>query len=42
MSEQEIDGRLTQKGDVIKILPSAKVASDGFVIWGPSHVNEKH
>lgn len=40
ISEQEIDGRLIQKDDVIKILPGAKVASDGFVIWGQSHVNE--
>ncbi|KAI4364904.1 hypothetical protein MLD38_020935 [Melastoma candidum] len=38
--EQEIDTRLIQKNDVIKIVPGAKVASDGFVIWGQSHVNE--
>jgi Cu+-exporting ATPase len=25
---------------VIKILPGAKVASDGLIIWGASHVNE--
>ncbi|KAG8659222.1 probable copper-transporting ATPase HMA5 isoform X2 [Manihot esculenta] len=40
IKEEEIDGRLIQKNDVIKILPGAKVASDGFVIWGQSHVNE--
>ncbi|KDP25452.1 hypothetical protein JCGZ_20608 [Jatropha curcas] len=40
VSEEEIDSRLTQKNDVIKIIPGAKVASDGFVIWGQSHVNE--
>ena len=40
ISEEEIDSRLIQKNDVIKILPGAKVASDGFVIWGQSHVNE--
>ncbi|KAI6707212.1 hypothetical protein NL676_010174 [Syzygium grande] len=40
VSEQEIDSRLIQKNDVIKIIPGAKVASDGFVIWGQSHVNE--
>ncbi|KAK7251295.1 hypothetical protein RIF29_34355 [Crotalaria pallida] len=40
ISEQEIDSRLIQKNDVIKIIPGAKVASDGFVIWGQSHVNE--
>ncbi|KAJ1387372.1 P-type ATPase [Sesbania bispinosa] len=38
--EQEIDSRLVQKNDVIKIIPGAKVASDGLVIWGQSHVNE--
>lgn len=40
ISEEEIDSRLIQKDDVIKIIPGAKVASDGFVIWGQSHVNE--
>ncbi|KAL5994345.1 putative copper-transporting ATPase hma5 [Asimina triloba] len=40
LNEQEIDSRLIQKNDVIKIMPGAKVASDGFVIWGQSHVNE--
>ncbi|CAN6869065.1 unnamed protein product [Brassica oleracea] len=38
--EEEIDGRLIQKNDVIKILPGVKVASDGYVIWGKSHVDE--
>lgn len=38
--EEEIDSRLIQKNDVIKVIPGAKVASDGFVIWGQSHVNE--
>jgi Cu+-exporting ATPase len=40
VNEEEIDGRLIQKNDVIKVIPGAKVASDGFVIWGQSHVNE--
>ncbi|XP_060207090.1 probable copper-transporting ATPase HMA5 [Lycium barbarum] len=40
VKEEEIDSRLIQKNDVIKILPGAKVACDGFVIWGQSHVNE--
>ncbi|WMV43873.1 hypothetical protein MTR67_037258 [Solanum verrucosum] len=40
VKEEEIDSRLIQKSDVIKILPGAKVACDGFVIWGQSHVNE--
>ncbi|GAV57945.1 E1-E2_ATPase domain-containing protein/HMA domain-containing protein/Hydrolase domain-containing protein [Cephalotus follicularis] len=39
-SEEEIDSRLIQKNDVIKVIPGAKVASDGFVLWGQSHVNE--
>ncbi|KAF8033010.1 hypothetical protein BT93_D1792 [Corymbia citriodora subsp. variegata] len=38
--EHEIDTRLIEKNDVIKIMPGAKVASDGLVIWGQSHVNE--
>ncbi|WCJ26259.1 Copper-transporting ATPase HMA5 [Euphorbia peplus] len=40
INEEEIDSRLIQKNDVIKIIPGAKVASDGFVLWGQSHVNE--
>ncbi|KAJ1416108.1 P-type ATPase [Sesbania bispinosa] len=40
IGEQEIDSRLVQKNDVIKVIPGAKVASDGLVIWGQSHVNE--
>ena len=40
LSEQEIDSRLVQKNDVIKIIPGAKVAADGYVLWGESHVNE--
>ncbi|KAF2297805.1 hypothetical protein GH714_003230 [Hevea brasiliensis] len=39
INEEEIDSRLIQKNDV-KIIPGAKVASDGFVLWGQSHVNE--
>ena len=38
--EQEIDSRLVQRNDVIKVIPGAKVASDGLVVWGQSHVNE--
>lgn len=40
VGEEEIDSRLVQKNDVIKIIPGAKVASDGLVVWGQSHVNE--
>ncbi|XP_062226381.1 copper-transporting ATPase HMA5-like [Phragmites australis] len=40
VGEKEIDSRLIQKNDVIKVVPGEKVASDGFVAWGQSHVNE--
>ncbi|CAA2976824.1 probable copper-transporting ATPase HMA5 [Olea europaea subsp. europaea] len=40
INEEEIDSRLIQKKDIIKIIPGAKVACDGFVVWGQSHVNE--
>ncbi|XP_040931944.1 probable copper-transporting ATPase HMA5 [Gossypium hirsutum] len=40
IGEEEIDSRMIQKNDIIKILPGAKVASDGFVLWGQSHINE--
>nr|XP_017227117.1 PREDICTED: probable copper-transporting ATPase HMA5 [Daucus carota subsp. sativus] len=39
-NEEEIDSRLIQRNDMIKILPGAKVSSDGIVVWGQSHVNE--
>nr|CAD1835131.1 unnamed protein product [Ananas comosus var. bracteatus] len=40
VNEREIDSRLIQKNDVIKVVPGGKVASDGTVIWGQSYVNE--
>ncbi|GAB4856866.1 Probable copper-transporting ATPase hma5 [Ancistrocladus abbreviatus] len=40
VSEEEIDSRLIQKSDILKVIPGAKVACDGFVILGQSHVNE--
>ncbi|OVA14066.1 Cation-transporting P-type ATPase [Macleaya cordata] len=40
INEQEIDSRLIQRNDVLKVIPGSKVASDGFVVWGQSHVNE--
>lgn len=40
IGEVEISSELIQKNDVIKITPGAKVASDGLVVWGESHVNE--
>ncbi|KAF7149701.1 hypothetical protein RHSIM_Rhsim02G0227700 [Rhododendron simsii] len=40
IGEEEIDSRLIQQNDRIKIIPVVKVASDGYAIWGQSHVNE--
>ncbi|KAL7160122.1 hypothetical protein ABFS83_01G072800 [Erythranthe nasuta] len=40
LHEEEIDSRLIQKNDVMKIIPGAKLPCDGFVMWGQSHVNE--
>ncbi|KAL2543681.1 putative copper-transporting ATPase HMA5 [Forsythia ovata] len=40
INEEETDSRLIQKNDIIKIIPGEKVACDGFVVWGQSHVNE--
>ncbi|KAG5563182.1 hypothetical protein RHGRI_005814 [Rhododendron griersonianum] len=40
IGEEEIDSRLIQKNDMIKIIPVVKVASDGYAIWGQNHVNE--
>ncbi|GLJ04983.1 hypothetical protein SUGI_0008330 [Cryptomeria japonica] len=39
-SERTISSQLIQRNDIIKILPGEKVASDGLVVWGQSHVNE--
>ncbi|KAL5727515.1 P-type Cu(+) transporter [Ranunculus cassubicifolius] len=39
-NEQEIDSRLIQKNDVLKVVPGSKVPSDGFVLGGESNVNE--
>lgn len=40
IGEAEIRSELIQKNDVVKVTPGAKVASDGLVVWGESHVNE--
>ncbi|KAK9143716.1 hypothetical protein Syun_013116 [Stephania yunnanensis] len=40
IDEQEIDSRLIQNNDIIKVMPGAKIAADGLVVWGQSHVNE--
>ncbi|KAH7346212.1 Cu2+-exporting ATPase [Rhexocercosporidium sp. MPI-PUGE-AT-0058] len=38
----EIDARLLQYGDVFKVLPDARIATDGTVISGASEVDESH
>ncbi|CAN1354745.1 Copper-transporting ATPase HMA4 [Linum perenne] len=40
ISEEEISTQLIQRNDIIKILPGEKVAVDGVVVDGQSHVNE--
>ncbi|VFR02913.1 unnamed protein product [Cuscuta campestris] len=40
ISEIEMGTQLIQKGDILKIVPGAKVPVDGIVINGQSHVNE--
>uniref|UniRef100_A0A803LQK6 HMA domain-containing protein n=1 Tax=Chenopodium quinoa TaxID=63459 RepID=A0A803LQK6_CHEQI len=36
LNEKEIDTKLTHKNDVLKVLPGAKIPSDGLVVWGQS------
>ncbi|GAB2302623.1 hypothetical protein Dimus_036626 [Dionaea muscipula] len=40
VSEQKLISRSIRKNDVLKVVSRAKVACDGFVILGQSHVNE--
>ncbi|KAK4755137.1 hypothetical protein SAY87_008894 [Trapa incisa] len=40
IEEREIDALLIQPGDILKVLPGAKVPSDGVVVWGSSYINE--
>lgn len=40
VGEKEIDSFLIQPGDTLKVLPGAKLPSDGVVVWGSSYVNE--
>lgn len=39
-SEQAIDMALIERGDVIKVLTGARVATDGVIIWGSTMVDE--
>ncbi|GAB4840915.1 serine/threonine protein kinase Ran1 [Ancistrocladus abbreviatus] len=40
IGEREIDALLIQPGDILKVLPGAKVPADGVVSWGHSYVDE--
>ncbi|GAB2262624.1 hypothetical protein Droror1_Dr00003621 [Drosera rotundifolia] len=40
IGEREIDALLIQPGDLLKVLPGAKVPADGVVSWGSSYINE--
>lgn len=40
IAERDIDSRLIQRGDIIRVLPGAKVPTDGEVKWGRTYVNE--
>ncbi|XP_016515405.2 copper-transporting ATPase RAN1 [Nicotiana tabacum] len=40
IGQREIDALLIQPGDILRVLPGAKVPVDGVVVWGSSHVNE--
>jgi len=38
--EEEVAVQLVQQGDLLKILPGARVPADGSVVVGASHVDE--
>lgn len=38
--EREVDAKLLLQGDLVKVLPGAKIPADGVVTWGESAVDE--
>lgn len=38
--EREVDAKLLLQGDLVKVLPGAKIPADGVVAWGESAVDE--
>jgi Cu2+-exporting ATPase len=40
LGHQEIDARLLQYGDIFKVIPDSRIATDGIVISGESEVDE--
>lgn len=38
--EREVDAKLLLQGDLVKVLPGAKIPADGVVSWGESAVDE--
>jgi Cd2+-exporting ATPase len=39
-NEQEIDARLLQHGDLFKVMPDSRIATDGIIISGTTEVDE--
>ncbi len=40
VSSEEVPSALVHKGDLIKVLPGAKVPADGIIVQGSSFLNE--